>query len=813
MIFFPKRMGVFCPVFFVLFSVFFFPEFQSDVYGYHYTDSETGADYVLTGVGIFRQNITDEDGNELSFSESEDGWPSGYSNRTYLSLHGEGMLNSDWEFELDARYDEEEDDEPLNVYLKLINGDNYIIAGDHKEGSFLDTTFTASDDKIRGITLHGEAGVATGTVIAGVVRGESALDLIRGDGTSGRYRLSEAPVIRGSETVKIEIRDKNNSDRIIASTTQLRGRDYTIDYDRGEILFTRTVDESDFRGNPLFIVVNYQYDTPGGTFKRTRYGARTTVQASPELVLGTTFLADSGWDDEFSSDIYDERRQIVGADMTYNRNDRHILYTEFAQSETPSLDPGDKDNAFRADLKTTIVDDLVVRANYWRVGKDFLTFGSRDLGSGNVKIDAENESAFFFKSKALDFDLDPDNSTSLGTDAESYGVSASYEVGYHTLSTGFRRSRNNIPEDDDLPTDQRDSYFASVSRHHPEATNYIVGTEIFVDSGDGVGAVNDSTTTRLVGGVQRTFDGVRLAGPLRAQAAYQFEQFEDDDQDDNSTQTHDFLMRLEMLAVSELLVYVEGGGNYLYEELEDDYTQRSYMGLWGFEGKVNRYFELDGSMKYQEDEDLVLNERSSAEQIYALRWISRPLDVLKTSLHGEYRLKEDFAADRDTTKTLLGGAFCWDITEDLLFHASYEREFDRTEGASVADETSVYDDILVRLDWQVTEDLSLFAHYRVEYDELETEPLENSRVKTTTELFGSKYQITENLAFVSAYRRKVLDDDVENYKMKFYGEFVYSINQYLSVAPGYEYYDYTDTEDEDEEYEASVVYINLIGKL
>jgi len=66
---------------------------------------------------------------------------------------------------------------------------------------------------------------------------------------------------------------------------------------------------------------------------------------------------------------------------------------------------------------------------------------------------------------------------------------------------------------------------------------------------------------------------------------------------------------------------------------------------------------------------------------------------------------------------------------------------------------------------------------------------------------------------VSAYRRQDLDDAAENAKLKIYGELRYDVNRYLSVAPGYEYNRYTDEFNEENDYEANVVYINLIGKL
>ncbi len=778
---------------------------------YQYQNSETGADFVLVGVGVFRQNLTSVNGDEVVFEDSDDGFPTDYSNRSYLSLYGEGFLNKDWQFSLTSQYDEEDPDQAFTFLLELEKDKNYVIVGDHKEGSFLNTVFTASDDTMRGLTLHGETEDFGATIIAGAVRGEATTDEIRGDGTSGRYRLSEAPVIRGNETVRIEVRDRNNPARIIRSRPQVRGRDYTIDYDRGELMFTRPVEESDFRGNPVFIVVNYQYDTPGGLYNRVRYGVQATADVLPGLQVGATYLADSDWEDEFSSAITDNRLQIIGGTINYNHHDRHKISVELAQSDVPSLESDADDTALRAELMTSPLTDLTLRADYWRVGKDFLTFANYDLASGSITNTVENETPFYFVSSSVDFELDPNTTTALGTNMESYGISGAYAFGSHTAAAGFRHSRDNIPDDAELPTHEHDNYFTTLSSFSPEGDGYIIGAELLKDSGDGNTAINKTDSKRLIGGIRHLVGQSSLTGPITLQGAYQYEQFDDQDVDDNSTKSHDLLTRIELLPLPDFMLFAEGGFNYLYHEAAGDYSERSLLGLLGCKGEINRYLQLDGNIKYRVYNDLIKDRRSRQEQALFLRWTSKPLDVVRTSLHLEYQLNEDFNSNRDTTKTLLGANFWWDVRSNLLFHGSYEREWDEIDTVSGNSEISSYDDILFRLDWRLTEPASLFAYYRLEYDNLETEPLDATRVRTTTEMIGAKYQFSDKLEAITAYRRKVLADDADNYKLKAYVEVSYAINRYLSIAPGYEYSRYD--RDDDEEYEAHVFYINLIGKL
>jgi len=57
----------------------------------------------------------------------------------------------------------------------------------------------------------------------------------------GPYYLSQTPVVEGTEKVTIEIRDKNDPDKVLESTPQIRDEDYTINYSTGRIMFSRFI--------------------------------------------------------------------------------------------------------------------------------------------------------------------------------------------------------------------------------------------------------------------------------------------------------------------------------------------------------------------------------------------------------------------------------------------------------------------------------------------------------------------------------------------------------------------------------------------
>lgn len=72
----------------------------------------------------------------------------------------------------------------------------------------------------------------------------------------GPYRLSEAPIKNLSEQVWIETR--SSSGKVIQITDSDRGKDYWIDYARGEVMFADAVPSQNVEGNANYIVVIYE---------------------------------------------------------------------------------------------------------------------------------------------------------------------------------------------------------------------------------------------------------------------------------------------------------------------------------------------------------------------------------------------------------------------------------------------------------------------------------------------------------------------------------------------------------------------------
>ena len=115
-----------------------------------------------------------------------------------------------------------------------------------------------------------------------------ARDEIRGDGTSGLYRLGQVPVAN-SEKIIIETRHRLRSQEIVETRLMRRFYDYQINYSDGTIFFREPVAVTDDQFNPVYIVAEYETDTGGK--KQLSAGARVEVHnVSQRLAAGLTYI-------------------------------------------------------------------------------------------------------------------------------------------------------------------------------------------------------------------------------------------------------------------------------------------------------------------------------------------------------------------------------------------------------------------------------------------------------------------------------------------------------------------------------------------
>lgn len=174
------------------------------------------------------------------------------------------------------------------LYVKLERNQFHALFGDFTTGF----TVTELSRYNRSFTGLRTAWSSRGTRID-VYASESdhafVKDELRGDGTTGLYRLTRDRIVINSEHVTLEVRDRFQSERILSSRRLIRHVDYSIDYASGSIYFREPVPSKDADLNPVYIVVDYEtLDSAGASYN---YGGRGAVRTPGRGVeAGATYV-------------------------------------------------------------------------------------------------------------------------------------------------------------------------------------------------------------------------------------------------------------------------------------------------------------------------------------------------------------------------------------------------------------------------------------------------------------------------------------------------------------------------------------------
>src|SRR3569832_1736711 len=148
------------------------------------------------------------------------------------------------------------------LYLKIERRQFVALFGDFDTG-FTVTELTRYNRSLSGVRsdFAGEHVSVSGFA----ARTDTGLvqDELRGDGTSGLYRLSRAPIVIGSDKLHIEVRDRFEITRVVESHELSRFIDYDLDFERGTVFFKEPVQSRDAAQNPKNNVVDYEVRTGG----------------------------------------------------------------------------------------------------------------------------------------------------------------------------------------------------------------------------------------------------------------------------------------------------------------------------------------------------------------------------------------------------------------------------------------------------------------------------------------------------------------------------------------------------------------------
>jgi hypothetical protein len=219
-------------------------------------------------------------------------------------------------------------------YVALEKGQSYLRYGDFRspltEGEFLAFKRSAT-----GLDATFASGANALSAFVTKTDFYTVRDEIPGDGTSGYYYLSRAPVVENSVDLTLEVRDRYRPEKILERKPLVEHRDFTVSYYNGALLFKEPVPAFTAELNPVTIAAIYEArSSERGDYL---YGARGDVASGRRYRAGVTALVKDGEQADYA---------LYGADGSLALGPLD-LSGELAQSDD---DVAGKGNAYKIQL-------------------------------------------------------------------------------------------------------------------------------------------------------------------------------------------------------------------------------------------------------------------------------------------------------------------------------------------------------------------------------------------------------------------------------------------------------------------------------
>ncbi len=207
------------------------------------------------------------------------------------------------------------------LYLKLERRQFFALFGDYDAGLSV-TELARYERRFNGLK-SGYRGEHVGYTAFATETNQSFLrDEIRGDGTSGLYRLQSAPIITNSDQVRIEVRDRFDTGEVLKSTTLSRFLDYSLDSRNGTLYFKKPIPSRDASFNPVFIVV--EYESASAANEEIVAGGRASLRSRDDSVeVGLSYIDENQQGAE---------AELAGADLRWQLNPETLVNAEMASS-------------------------------------------------------------------------------------------------------------------------------------------------------------------------------------------------------------------------------------------------------------------------------------------------------------------------------------------------------------------------------------------------------------------------------------------------------------------------------------------------
>ncbi|MES2754009.1 MAG: hypothetical protein V4659_05030 [Pseudomonadota bacterium] len=213
------------------------------------------------------------------------------------------------------------------LYLRLEAREFYALFGDFESG-LTDTQLGRYSRTLNGAkaAFEGERVRASGFVAHTGQR--FVRDELQGNGLSGPYRLRSRGIVPNSDKLRLEVRDRYRSERIVKTTALTRHLDYDIDTRLGTIRFRDPVLSRDSALNPVFIVADYEVAGIGA--KRLVAAGRAALRIGAAEIGASAIRDDS-----------DGRATVLALDARAKLGTATELRAEYAVGGSAGLGAGD----------------------------------------------------------------------------------------------------------------------------------------------------------------------------------------------------------------------------------------------------------------------------------------------------------------------------------------------------------------------------------------------------------------------------------------------------------------------------------------
>lgn len=206
------------------------------------------------------------------------------------------------------------------LYVKLERKQFYAMFGDYDTGLSV-TELSRYSRTMNGVKSEYKGEKAGYNAFASVTAQAYVKDEIPGNGTSGVYKMSRGNLVINSDKIRVETRDRFQSQNIVATQNMTRYLDYDIDYALGTLTFHNPIQTRDSNFNPTYIVAEYESADPAD--KAATFGGRGSFKPVKGAEIGATLVHEG---------TVGATGNLKGMDAAYQLDDKTKLRAEAASS-------------------------------------------------------------------------------------------------------------------------------------------------------------------------------------------------------------------------------------------------------------------------------------------------------------------------------------------------------------------------------------------------------------------------------------------------------------------------------------------------